>query len=125
MFPHSFDGDRMGRAGSVVVRAVFASTCGWNWATASMSSSVWPTARKRLTADSVVRAGRAPDQQRRDAIEQSVGDLALGEQRQFLRLLIGAEQDDAVGVAAEAAPLAGDVVGDDQIEVFLDELLGR
>ena len=48
----------------------------------------------------------------------------LGRSRQFVGAAAAAEQDDAVGVAAEAAPLAGDVVGDDQVEVFFSELLG-
>src|SRR5262249_43706104 len=58
-------------------------------------------------------------------IEDAHGDLVLGEQRQGLGEPAVVEQMHLIVVGAEARPRGGDVVGDDEVQVLLDELAAR
>ena len=48
-----------------------------------------------------------------------MGDFLFGHEGEVVYLVVGVDEEDFVGVSAEAAALGGDVVGDDQVEALL------
>ena len=58
------------------------------------------------------------------SVEEPVGDLALGEQRQVLARAVGREDRDPVRVGPEAGARFGHVVGHEQVDALAAELVG-
>ena len=62
--------------------------------------------------------------ERGDPVEEAIGDLALGEQRQVVADAVGVEDRDPVGVGPEARSGLGDVVGHEQVDALAAQLVG-
>ena len=71
-----------------------------------------------------LRGGVALVQRGGDPVEEPLGDLALGQQRQVVARPVGGQDRDPVRVGPEAGARLGDVVGDEQVDALAAELLG-
>ena len=60
----------------------------------------------------------------RHAVEEQVGDSALGKEREGLLPAVGGQDRHAVRVGPEARARLGDVVGDEQVDALPAELVG-
>ena len=58
-----------------------------------------------------------------DSVEDLVGYFLFGHEGEVVYLVVGVDEEDFVGVGAEAAAFGGDVVGYDEVEALLATLV--